>query len=52
MVAAHAFDILGAQACGFKGAYVNRYNLPTEVWEYQPDIIVDDFVQLAERLLA
>ena len=52
MVAAHSFDILGAQACGFKGAYVNRYNLPTEDSEYQPDIIVDDFVQLAERLLA
>ena len=50
MVAAHAFDILGAQACGFKAAYVNRYNLPTEDSEYQPDIIVGDFVELAERL--
>ena len=51
MVAAHAFDILGAQACGFRAAYVNRYILPTEDSEYQPDIIVDDFVALAERLL-
>ena len=51
MVAAHAFDILGAQACGFKAAYVNRYKLPTEDSEYQPDIIVDDFVDLAARLL-
>ena len=51
MVAAHAFDILGAQACGFKAAYVNRYNLPTEDSEYQPDIIVGDFVELAKRLL-
>ena len=51
MVAAHAFDILGAQTCGFKGAYVNRYQLPTEDSEYQPDIIVDDFVELATRLL-
>ncbi len=51
MVAAHAFDILGAQACGFRAAYVNRYKLPTEDSEYQPDIIVDDFVALAERLL-
>ena len=50
MVAAHAFDILGAQACGFKAAYVNRYNLPTEDSEYQPDIIVDDFIELAARL--
>ena len=51
MVAAHAFDILGAQACGFKAAYVNRYKLPTEDSEYQPEIIVDDFVELAQRLL-
>ena len=51
MVAAHAFDILGAQACGFKAAYVNRYKLPTEDSDYQPDIIVNNFVELAERLL-
>ena len=51
MVAAHAFDILGAQACGFRGGYVNRYNLPTEDSEYQPDIIVEDFTGLVERLL-
>jgi 2-haloacid dehalogenase len=51
MVAAHAFDILGAQACGFRAAYVNRYQLPTEESEYQPDIIVDDFVELAAKLL-
>ena len=52
MVAAHSFDILGAQACGFRAAYVNRYQLPTEESDYQPEIIVDDFLQLAERLLA
>ena len=51
MVAAHSFDILGAQACGFRAAYVDRYGLPTEVSEYQPDIIVDDFVELASELL-
>ena len=50
MVAAHAFDILGAQACGFKAAYVNRYKLPTDDSEYQPEIIVDDFIELAARL--
>ena len=50
MVAAHSFDILGAQACGFRAAYVNRYGLPTEESEYQPDIIVDDFVELASKL--
>ncbi len=50
MVAAHSFDILGAQACGFKAAYVNRYGLPTEVSEYQPEIVVGDFVELASVL--
>ena len=52
MVAAHAFDILGAQACGFKAAYVDRYTLPTEDSVYQPDIIVDDFLELASRLMS
>ena len=51
MVAAHSFDILGAQACGFRAAYVNRYGLPTEESEYQPEIIVEDFVELASKLL-
>ena len=51
MVAAHSFDILGAQSCGFRAAYVNRYGLPTEESEYQPDIIVEDFVELASKLL-
>ena len=51
MVAAHAFDILGAQACGFRAAYVNRYGLPTEESSYQPEIVVNDFVELAGRLL-
>ncbi len=52
MVAAHSFDIMGARACGFKGAYVNRYSLPYEdSTQYAPDIIVADFNQLADVLL-
>ncbi len=51
MVAAHSFDILGAQACGFRAAYVNRYGLPTEVSDYQPEVVVRDFVELASELL-
>lgn len=50
MVAAHSFDVLGARACGYRGAYVNRYRLPTEEGFYQPDIIVNDFIELADRL--
>lgn len=35
MVAAHAFDIAGARACGYRGAYVDRYGLPFEETVYQ-----------------
>ena len=51
MVAAHSFDIMGARACGFRGAYVNRYALPHEDSErYAPDIVVGDFIELAAAL--
>ena len=52
MVAAHSFDITGARACGYRGAYVNRYNLPNEESPYLPDFEVADFNQLADRLLS
>jgi len=50
MIAAHAFDIMGARACGYRGAYVNRYRLPYEESPFKPDIEVRDFVELADRL--
>ena len=50
MVAAHAFDIMGARACGYRGAYVNRYRLPYEESPFKPDLEVRDFVELADRL--
>ena len=50
MVAAHSFDIMGARASGYRGAYVNRYGLPTEDSPYQPDLVVADFLELASRL--
>ena len=52
MVAAHSFDITGARACGYRGAYVNRYDLPNEESPYLPDFEVADFNQLADRLLS
>ncbi len=51
MVAAHSFDIMGARASGYRGAFVNRYALPFEETPYQPDLVVDDFSQLGDRLL-
>ena len=51
MVSANSFDIMGARACGYKGAFVNRYELPYEDTPYQPDITVNDFTALAAALL-
>ena len=50
MVAAHAFDIMGARACGYRGAYVNRYRLPYEESPFKPDFEVRDFIELADKL--
>jgi 2-haloacid dehalogenase len=50
MVAAHGFDIMGARACGYRGAYVNRYRLPADESPYRPDIEVRDFAELAGAL--
>ena len=50
MVAAHSFDIMGARACGYGGAYVDRYGLPLEDSPYQPDLEVRDFLELAEKM--
>ena len=49
MVAAHAFDILGARACGYRGAYVNRYGLPYEDSSLLPDLEVRDFEELGRH---
>ena len=51
MVSANSFDVMGARACGYRGAFVNRYGLPYEDTPYLPDITVPDFTRLAEVLL-
>ena len=50
MVSANSFDVVGARACGLRGAYVNRYNLPYEDSPYRADITVADFTELAESI--
>lgn len=52
MVAAHSFDILGARACGYRGAFVNRYGLPYEESPLQADVAVKDFLDLCAHLSA
>lgn len=50
MVSANSFDVMGARSCGLRGAYVDRYSLPFEETPFQPDLVVRDFTELAERL--
>ena len=52
MVAAHVWDLLGAQNVGFSTALITRWGnppLPVDGLP-QPDLVVDDLHQLAERL--
>ena len=51
MVSANSFDVMGARMCGFRGAFINRYELPYEDSDYIPDCTVADFTELAEVLL-
>ena len=50
MVASHSFDILGARHSGFRGAYVNRYDLPYDESEYRPDLTTENFDELCLKL--
>jgi 2-haloacid dehalogenase len=49
-VANHAFDCIGAKAAGMRAAFVDRRKRPFGDWPYQPDLIVSDFKELAEKL--
>jgi 2-haloacid dehalogenase len=51
MVSANSFDVVGARACGYRAAYVNRYKLPYEDSPFRPDLVVNDFTELADALL-
>lgn len=50
MISSNSFDVLGARACGFKAAYVDRYQLPYEDTPFRPQITVKDFKELADEL--
>ena len=50
MVSSHPFDVAGARACGYRGAFVNRYGSPVDE-RFPPDIEVPDFSGLADTLL-
>jgi len=51
-VANHAFDCVGAKAYGMRTCFVDRRKRPFGQWPYQPDLVVADFNELAEQLIA
>ena len=51
MVSSNSFDLVGARSCGYRAAFVNRYQLPYEDSPYRPDVTVADFTQLADVLV-
>ncbi len=50
MVSSNSFDVVGAVACGYAGAYVNRYGLPYEETPFKPAIQIPDFSHLNAAL--
>jgi 2-haloacid dehalogenase len=50
MVSSNSFDVVGARASGYRGAYVNRYDLPYDETPYRFDIEARDFLELADKL--
>lgn len=49
-VANHAFDCVGAKAYGMRTCFVDRRKRPFGEWQYQPDLVVADFAELATTL--
>jgi len=50
MISSNSFDVVGARACGFKAAHVDRYRLPYEDTPFRPQLTVSDFNELADKL--
>ncbi len=50
MVSTNSFDVMGARASGYRGAYVNRLGLPFDETPYQPDLTCRDFLEMAGQL--
>ena len=50
-VANHAFDCIGAKSAGMHAVFVNRRTRPFGASPHQPDLIVADMTELADRLV-
>ena len=54
MIACHIWDTIGAQACGYRGAFLHRTgNAPLPLAEVpQPDIMARDMTDLTDQIIA
>jgi len=51
LISSNPFDVIGAKATGLKSAWVQRNpNTRFDPWDIEPDLVVEDLEQLAERL--
>lgn len=50
-VANHAFDCIGAKAYGFRTAFIDRRKRPYGGSPHQPDLVAENFKELADALL-
>ena len=50
MVSSNSFDVVGARVSGYRGAYVNRYDLPYDETPYRFDIEARDLLDMARQL--
>jgi 2-haloacid dehalogenase len=50
-VANHSFDCVGAKAFGMRTAFVDRRRRPFGNAKYPPDLVVQDFRELAEVMI-
>ena len=51
MISANSFDVVGARACGLQAAFVNRNKLPYDDTPYRPQVVVNNFTELADSLV-
>lgn len=49
-VSCNAWDASAAKVFGFQVCWINRFNRPFEELQVQPDIIVKDLIELADKL--
>ena len=49
-VSSNAFDVIGATACGFQVAWINRTNVPLDELGWQPDVVIQRLDQLPQAL--